>query len=471
MFVRKCLTCFVCISLILFLPRMLIKQSQTNNLNNLEVLQTNGPYTRVVNKTTPARVQGDFYYSTIQSAVIAANDNDTIIVCPGTYVENVEIEYMTSLNIYSYIGQQVTCVDASVKTYPGFAAGRAYYVNISRFTVTNAVGLYAGSPNAGIFLLRADHNAISDNDLLCNIHGIFFEESNDNTIENNKIRSNNDSGVWLYDSCNNNAIRYNTIVGNDLGIYLDDDVTPCTDNTISYNDFIGNNYGIHIKGSNNNTIITYNNFRRNQYHIYLGSGVSPSVGSITVQYNSFFDRGQYIFYNNQSADTTATYNWWGTTNETLIDEWIYDKNDDPSLGEVIYKPYLTAPVAPIINHVDMTSTLEVTANITYPTTENVSEEISNVQLHLSIEDSDWLTMEMNYNPISTLYASTIPAYNQLANKTLQYYVTAKDNIGNTVTSETLTYILPLWTKGDINRDGKVDIKDIAFAAKNFGQPF
>ena len=113
--------------------------------------------------------------------------------------------------------------------------------------------------------------------------------------------------------------------------------------------------------------------------------------------------------------------------------------------------------------------LEVKANITTQQTNNITEAIEQVQLHFKI-DNNWFNMPMTYNQTTKLYTALIPAYNQLANKTIQYYIIAKDNLGNLITSETKTYTTPDWIRADINRDGKVDIYDIAYAAKNFGRP-
>jgi len=49
--------------------------------------------TLVVNQTD-ACTTGDLYFSTISDAVMNASAGDTIIVCPGTYYENVDVDYL-----------------------------------------------------------------------------------------------------------------------------------------------------------------------------------------------------------------------------------------------------------------------------------------------------------------------------------------------------------------------------------------
>ena len=46
----------------------------------------------VVNLTSPACTTGDAYYSSIQTAITNANPGDTIVVCPGTYYEVINVD-------------------------------------------------------------------------------------------------------------------------------------------------------------------------------------------------------------------------------------------------------------------------------------------------------------------------------------------------------------------------------------------
>jgi len=124
---------------------------------------------------------------------------------------------------------------------------------------------------------------------------------------------------------------------------------------------------------------------------------------------------------------------------------------------------------PQINKVEISPILEVKANITCEGFTNITEIIDYTKLHFKIDDN-WYTMNMTYNPQTTLYHALTPAYTELANKTIRYYIEATDKNGNTITSEEYAYTTPDWIKVDINRDGKVDMKDIGTAARNFGQP-
>ncbi len=63
--------------------------------------------------------------------------------------------------------------------------------------------------------------------------------------------------------------------------------------------------------------------------------LKAGIGTIEVQYQTVPDQG---------LDFSG--NWWGTTDADSIAAWIHDVQDDPGLvAEVVYEPYLPAPVA------------------------------------------------------------------------------------------------------------------------------
>ena len=71
----------------------------------------------------------------------------------------------------------------------------------------------------------------------------------------------------------------------------------------------------------------------------LGGGVLGSPGG-----NRFFGHttgsGNWAVYNASTNNIAAIGNWWGYTSSQLIDGVIYDKNDDPSRGLVVYESYM-----------------------------------------------------------------------------------------------------------------------------------
>lgn len=255
----------------------------------VNVQASSNPTIHVVNQTSPANTTGDYYYSSIQAAVDNASDGDTVIVCPGTYYESVDV-FTKSLTIRSSSGNPAdTIVNASGKDR-GFEVDGEYihdYINITGFTVTGTP-----SPHSGVLLYRTSYANISNNIIYGNYQGIKTKRSNYNLIENNNVSANDYWGIFLYNS-SYTTIRCNNVSNNVYGIYLDDEEASCLGNTISYNNI----------------------------------------------FNNTKDPGDYDLYNLQSNVATAEYNWWGTTNYSVIEGNIWDDDEGP-YGKVDFIPLL-----------------------------------------------------------------------------------------------------------------------------------
>jgi len=78
---------------------------------------------------------------------------------------------------------------------------------------------------------------------------------------------------------------------------------------------------------------------------------SNEVGIIThipyslIEQNNIIDNLEYALINKRRGDVVyARYNWWGTTDTKRISKQIYDKEDDPKLGSVLYEPFLNSEI-------------------------------------------------------------------------------------------------------------------------------
>ena len=290
---------------------------------------------------------GEGDYGTIQEAVDAAVDGDTIRVWEGTYYENVFVD--KSVNLIGN-GSEVTIIDGGgIGDVVNITADR---VNMSGFRITGSgsshypeydSGIRIESDHTrifendcsnnqfGIYLSHANHTLLSDNlcsnnDLIYN-DGIFLSYSNFNLLSNNICSNNDGSGIFLSYS-NFNILSDNTCSGNnDHGISLEDFSknntidnnicdsnnqfgisleTICSTNTIinntcnksgiglsfsSNHNLVDNNtvmnseYGVFLMLSDNNTIIK-NSIKDNDYGIYLGfGGKNNIIGSNTIENN------------------------------------------------------------------------------------------------------------------------------------------------------------------------------------------
>ena len=96
-----------------------------------------------------------------------------------------------------------------------------YIITRSNNNVVTKNVIFANS-NAGINLLSAHYNLISDNILKSNIMGLWIgsilSASNGNIIANNTVTSNQRRGIEV--SGDENVIINNTVVGNEEGIYI-----------------------------------------------------------------------------------------------------------------------------------------------------------------------------------------------------------------------------------------------------------
>jgi len=194
-------------------------------------------------------------YLTIQSAVNAASPGDTIIVRNGLYKEHVIVN--KQLTIKSERGH-VNCVvnGEGSDVFALYADG----IRIEGFTITGG--------RRGIYILSNNNTIINNNISSNNEDGIYIPLSNNNIISNNII-SNNDDGIFLWYS-NNNCISENNISSNNGdGIVLE----YSNNNSISENIVSSNRYGIYLWYSNKTMI-------RKSKFINDGLFVDDSYGNI-----------------------------------------------------------------------------------------------------------------------------------------------------------------------------------------------
>ncbi|RLI14309.1 hypothetical protein DRO49_06310, partial [Candidatus Bathyarchaeota archaeon] len=249
--------------------------------------------TLVVNQTD-ACTTGDLYFSTISDAVMNASAGDTIIVCPGTYNENVDVD--KSLEIRSYSQNPSDTIVKANNSMDHVFYVTADNVTISGFTVTGA-----NYNKAGIYLYNSDNCRIENVNASNNVIGIYLYDSSNNIMANNTA-SNNGCGIYLYKS-NNNIIANNTASNNGCGIYLYD-----SSNNIMANNIVSSNidYGIDLGSSSSNTIAN-NTVSNNDDGIYLWESSNNIMANNTLLNNDYGIRLDYSS-NNIVANNTVSSN-------------------------------------------------------------------------------------------------------------------------------------------------------------------
>jgi len=101
-------------------------------------------------------------------------------------------------------------------------------------------------------------------------------------------------------------------------------------------------YGIHISNSTltiRNSLIHYNT----SYGIYIDGSSSANIGNIDSMACSLYNNGGFQLYNNSTSDVNAGFNYWGSSDSTMISYKIYDKSDNLIKGRVLFSPYLQLP--------------------------------------------------------------------------------------------------------------------------------
>lgn len=170
-------------------------------------------------------------YPTIQSAIDAAKNGDTILVHVGIYSENPRIK----TNNISIIGEdnERTIIEGGQKS-SGIRVDEVNNVVITGFTIQNSGG--GGKEDAGVTIFKGNDNTVSNMIIKNNSVGIsIFQGSNNNEISGNFIESNPRYGLYIYAS-NDNKIINNNIKNNKIGIYADSAKT----NRIYLNNLIEN---------------------------------------------------------------------------------------------------------------------------------------------------------------------------------------------------------------------------------------
>jgi nitrous oxidase accessory protein len=163
-------------------------------------------------------------YPTIQAAITAASEGDTVFVETGTYEEYVNVTKSLSIRGENVQGTAVIGfeVHADNVTISGFTMNAGSYtgVEVSGFSHCNISDNIIFSDFYPIGLMHSTCNHVTDNRIQCIVYGsgITLIDCNDTIVSRNKL-SFGEVGLHLMESYNN------TLCGNDLsdfsiGIYI-----------------------------------------------------------------------------------------------------------------------------------------------------------------------------------------------------------------------------------------------------------
>lgn len=219
-------------------------------------------------------------YTTIKSAVEAAEEGDHIIVHAGIYQEN-EILIRKRIRIS---GQGKPVIDA------GFSKGiftieGVDSVQIEGFVLRNIEMSYM-KDYAAIRLFRSHYALIRDNSIEDAFFGIYLEKADHAHLINNRV-----TGKAQKESSSGNAIhlwhsRDAHIIGNQLKGHRDGIYLEFVDNSVVENNISRNNirYGLHFMFSNDNK--------------YKGNSFIKNGAGVAVMYSRNIDMQENLFSDN-----------------------------------------------------------------------------------------------------------------------------------------------------------------------------
>jgi hypothetical protein len=204
-------------------------------------------------------------YPTIQAGIDASSNGDTVLVSPGSYVENIDF-HGKRITVKSEQGAESTTIDGNhLESVVTFESGEDENSILEGFTVTNGLGggSYPNYRGGGINCTNSSSPTITNNILTGNSSptgggAIACTDYSDAIITNNTITGN---------TANNGA-----------GIYGTDCFLTITNNTITENSagsFGGGVYGYYVGATVSNNIIKGNTA------LYKGGGMAVLEASHT----------------------------------------------------------------------------------------------------------------------------------------------------------------------------------------------
>ena len=123
---------------------------------------------------------------------------------------------------------------------------------------------------------------------------------------------------------------------------------------VEHNSFLNNTVGIGFAGLDGKVIIRNNIISNNNVGVlFMRPRVNPVefkkqqkiVEMPLLENNNINSNHEYNFKigEDQSKDIDVSNNWWGSMKKETIEELLFDKKKNYSLGQVIYSPYLVGP--------------------------------------------------------------------------------------------------------------------------------
>lgn len=216
-------------------------------------------------------------YTSVQSAVLAAQPGDTVQVCEGRYQETVRV----TTNGVRIMGEGPGGVDLDGQGIrrQGFVLDGVHDVTVEGFTVRNHV--------EGIVLVDTRDSTVRQNVVTAAVDGIVARGSSRNRIESNTSSANtppSGRGIHLTAGADGNIIRHNVTEGNGFGIQL---TSAGPGNVVVQNLSTGNAFAGISNVSTETTTISHNTTSHNERNgiVVVRPHGSYAPLSATIEHN------------------------------------------------------------------------------------------------------------------------------------------------------------------------------------------
>jgi parallel beta-helix repeat protein len=195
-------------------------------------------------------------------------------------------------------------------------------------------------------------NIITENFIENGVHGIWLFKSGHQghgnvTVTRNIIINNGtpNDGYGIYVSMDSTYMSENILWRNTTAVSFRE-VNHCV---LANNSLYENDRAIELRSSATGINMLNNTITGNAGEVLI---LNQHEGVVFQRNNLFANRqSEAAVVNNTATDIFIPENFWGTLDADIIDALIFDANDDPASGELVYKPLLpfadtTAPVSP-----------------------------------------------------------------------------------------------------------------------------
>ena len=328
-----------------------------------------------VTLTIEPGVKVDFYMHSLQvsGTLIARGTSDNNIIFFSSYPTNSMAIYFWSSTSWNESTGTGSIIENAVLS--------SAYISVSSCSPKISNNYFTNNRYTSISIINGS-SLILNNSFDCQATVIYVTSSVpcSPTISRNFVK------------CTSSGSPYGINVGNNNAYISDNNVTSCFwgiyvtgNSTITRNLIRNSTYGIFTSGST--ATIEGNILSNNTFGISISGGggtirnntignnqvgILASTASGNISQNNIFGNTQYSLGMSTPNSVDATYNWWGTTDISAINQTIYDNKNSTLLGKVNFTPFLNdsnsaAPALVSINYVPIPTPTPYPTPIPVPT--------------------------------------------------------------------------------------------------------